>query len=215
MVIIDEIKQDPVQKYIDEPAFTTEVNRVEYEIQPLYKYELYGLVVSYELHDGNYSLHKRWNDHLNIADYCVVWKESAATPFITQFKFWNGQFTCNFSTKDQQAWESFNPTQLSNNHLISDQKNIRNKLRKINIGDQIRIEGWLATYKNLNSGSERGTSITREDTGNGACETIYVNEVAILKPYSSFWRFIMYISLFIFLASLISNFRSPYRARGT
>ena len=205
MSIIDELKQAPAQNKINQPAFSSHVNKVDYVIQPLYEYELFGLVVSYELHDGNYNLHKRWNDHLNVADYCVVWAKNAFTKFLPKFKFWNGQFTCNFSTSDRQAWESFDPVQLSNNHLISDKKFIRNKLRKISVGDQIRIEGWLATYKNLNSGSERGTSITRDDAGNGACETIYVNDVMILKSYTSFWRYMMYISLLLFLSYLLLN----------
>ena len=214
MSIVDELKQAPTQNEIDQPTFFTQVNKIDYEIQPLYEYELFGLVVSYELHDGNYNLHKRWNDHLNVADYCVVWDKSAFTKYLPEFKFWNGQFTCNFSTRNKLAWESFDPAQLSNNHLISDEKFIRDKLRKINIGDQIRIEGWLSTYKNLNTGSERNTSISRDDTGNGACETIYVNDVTILRPYSSFWRYVMYISLFVFLTSLIMYIKTPYRAKG-
>jgi hypothetical protein len=43
-------------------------------------------------------------------------------------------------------------------------------------GDHIRLKGVLAKYANKDSGFNRGTSITREDTGNGACETIYLNE---------------------------------------
>lgn len=213
MVVVNELKEEPTQKKIDKSAFSVNVNKVDYEIQPMFDYELYGLVVSYELHDGNYNLHKRWNDHLNIADYCVVWDKSAFTRHLPKINFWNGQFTCNISTKDMQAWESFDPTQLSNNHLISDEKYIRKKLRKIKIGDQIRISGWLSSYKNLNSGGTRGTSITREDEGNGACETIYVKEVSILRHYNSIWRKLMYLSLLVFIVSLVIYVKAPHKAR--
>lgn len=213
MQLTNELEYEPEQKKIDQPAFSVTVNKIDYKIQPLYEYELYGLVVSYELHDGNYNLHKRWNDHLNVADYCVVWKDSASTKFLNKIKFWNGQFTCNISTRDQQAWESFNEDQLSNNHLISEDKFIRKKLRKINIGDQIRVKGWLASYENLTNGGTRGTSIVRNDKGNGACETIYVNEVSILKSYSSIWRNLMYLFLLVFIFSLIVYFRSPHKVR--
>jgi len=73
ILVQDELKANPIQKISDQSAFSVDVNNVAYEIQPMYEYELYGLVVSYELHNGNYNLHKRWNDHLNVADYCVVW----------------------------------------------------------------------------------------------------------------------------------------------
>ncbi len=213
MVVVNELKEEPTQKKIDKSSFSVNVNKVDYEIQPMFDYELYGLVVSYEHHDGNYNLHKRWNDHLNIADYCVVWNKSAFTKHLPKINFWNGQFTCNFSTKDMQAWESFDPTQLSNNHLISDEKYIRKKLRKIKIGDQIRISGWLSSYKNLNSGGTRGTSITREDEGNGSCETIYVKEVSILRNYNSIWRKLMYLSLLVFIVSLVIYVKAPHKAR--
>ena len=40
------------------------------------------------------------------------------------------------------------------------------------------MRGWLAGYSN-DDGFRRGTSTTRDDTGNGACETIYVDEFQI------------------------------------
>lgn len=213
MVIVDELKQEPTQKIVNKTAFSTTINKIEYEIQPLFEYELYGLVVSYELHDGNYNLHKRWNDHLNVADYCVVWDTNAFTEFLPKMKFWNGQFTCNFETRNQLAWDNFNTEQLSNNHLISDDEYIRKKLRNINIGDQIRITGWLSSYENLSNGGLRNTSITREDQGNGACETIYVNDVRVLKGYNSTWRYVMYLSLFMFIISLCMYARAPHTVR--
>ncbi len=213
MVIDGELERQPAQVLLDQPAFTVNVNKVNYEIQPLYDYVLNGLVVSYELHDGDYNLHKRWNDHLNVADYCVVWGKSANTKYLPNIKFWNGQFTCNFETRNQLAWESFDTTQLSNNHLISDDKFIRKKLRNINIGDQIQITGWLASYKNLSNNGVRGTSITREDQGNGACETIFVKDVRVLKTYSSFWRPIMYLSFIALMISLIMYIKAPHSVR--
>ena len=215
MVIVGELKEEPTQKKIDKAPFSVNVNDVNYEIQPMYDYELYGLVVSYQLHDGNYNLHKRWNDHLNVADYCVVWDKSAFTNYLPRIKFWNGQFTCNISTKDMQAWESFDPAQLSNNHLISDEKHIRKKLRSIRVGDQVRIVGWLSSYKNMDNGGTRGTSTTRDDQGNGACETVYVNEISILSHYHGFWRKLMYLFLLVFLISLVIYFKSPHKARNS
>ena len=102
MMVLDELTEEPSQKKIEKPAFLVNINKIVYEIQPMYDYELYGLAVSYELHDGNYNLHKSWNDHLNVADYCVVWNKSALTEYLPNIDFWNGQFTCNFSTRDKR-----------------------------------------------------------------------------------------------------------------
>jgi hypothetical protein len=213
MFIVDELKEEPKQNSIDQGSFSVSINKVDYEIQPIYEYELFGLVVSYELHDGDYSLHKRWNDHLNVADYCVVWDENASSEFLPKIDFWNGQFTCNFSTRNKEAWDDFNVKQLSNNHLISDDQYIRNKLRKINVGDQIRIVGWLSSYKNIKSGAVRGTSVSRDDQGNGACETIYVKEVSVLRDFTSIWRITSYLSLLVCIISLFLYFRAPHISR--
>ena len=186
------------------------MNDIEYEIQPLYDYEIYGLVVSYEHHDGNYNLHKRRADHINVADFCVVWGENASSGYLDKIDFWNGQFTCNYSTRDQQAWDSFNTNQISNNHLLTDYKYVQKRLSKVSIGDQIRIKGWLSSYKN-SKGSSRGTSITRDDQGNGACETIYVQELDILRSYTSNWRKLMYLSLVLLIFALVWYLKTPHQ----
>ena len=213
MQTVSDIFAEPSQnKLKSNKPISVNVNKVDYKIKPLYDYDLVGMVMSYKHHDGNSRLHKRWNDHLNIADYCVVWGDTAAASTLPKVKFWNGQFTCNFSTRNQEAWDNFNTSQISNNHIITADKLLRKKISKIKIGDQIRIKGFLAEYENLNTGGTRGTSITRDDQGNGACETILVEELEILKTYTSIWRRVMYVSLFIFLFSLVKYFSTPHRS---
>ena len=101
--------------------------------------------------------------------------------------------------------------QLSNNHLISADDFIRRQVRKIGIGDQVRVRGYLAGYSSPGVG-KRGTSTTRTDTGNGACETIYVEHFDIVSKATSFWRISMWASLALFIVGLVLHFRRPYRA---
>jgi hypothetical protein len=49
----------------------------------------------------------------------------------------------------------------------------------------------------------RGTSTNRIDTGNGACETIYVEDYQILKTGNPFWRVTFTISKYVILGSLL------------
>lgn len=204
----EKLTNDPKQHIVKKKPFTVVMNDTNYYIEPLYDYTLYGMVVSLKQHDGDTGLHKMWNDHLNVADLCVVWSDTAFSSHLSKVEFWNGQFTCFYQTSDRQAWADFNGHQLSNNHLITEDKYLRKKINNLNIGDQIEIQGWLANYQTHNSG-KRGTSITRTDTGNGACETIYVNDVRILKEYTSIWRYGMYVALITLLLSIIAYFRAP------
>jgi hypothetical protein len=205
------LKDDPRQRTIDEPPMTLPHAGVEYRIEPLYSYELYGLVVSYRQHDGESSMHRWSNDHLNMADVCVVWSDTAFEPTLRKLDFWNGIFTCNVQTRDSVAWSRFKMNQLSNNHLISADPFIRDRVAEIRVGDQVRIKGSLARYGAVGNGGLRGTSITRDDTGDGACETILVEEFEIVARGFSAWRAALYVSLAVLIATLAVHFALPYR----
>jgi hypothetical protein len=206
------LEEEPKQRKVEERPFSVPYEGVEYAIDPQYAYELYGMVVSYRQHDGESTMHRRANDHLNVADVCVVWSDTAFSPHLTKIDFWNGIFTCNVKTSDDVAWAHFNMNQLSNNHLLSADPRIRGRIDDIRVGDQIRIKGRLASYGAV-GGPVRGTSTTREDTGNGACETIFVDEFEIIAPAFNGWRLAMQISLGALALCLIAHFAMPYRAR--
>lgn len=155
-------------------------------------------------------MHKLTEDTLNVADLCVVWGDTARSPLLSQIRFWNGIFTCNFSTRDQAAWSAFNQTEVSNNHLIANDPGIRKTVDRVRIGDQIRVRGTLAAYISPN-GSKRGTSTTRTDTGDGACETIYVDDFEILVRGRSGWRTAMWASLGTLGVGLFGFFSAPHR----
>lgn len=190
----------PVQRAVEAPPVLVQNADINYRIEPLYHYDLKGLVVSYEHHSGNYSLHRLWNDHINVADVCVVWGENATGIDLNRIDFWNGDFTCNFETRDPVAWEKFRDDQISNNHLLTDDPAIRKAIGNVRIGDQVRIRGWLAKYSN-DRGFSRGTSTTRDDRGNGACETILVQQFTVLDSMENGWRTLMAFSLAGVIAS--------------
>ena len=243
-----QLKDEPRQKPIERPPFAVTYDGVNYRVEPLYDYELYGLVVSYRQHNGRSLMHRLSNDHLNMADLCVVWSDTAFSDQLGELDFWNGVFTCNVKTRDAVAWAQFRPNQLSNNHLISADPIIRRSVGKVAIGDQIRIRGRLARYGAIdrierapsasgardlspanaevgndsartgmvrasvgNASIMRGTSTTREDTGDGACETIFVDEFEIVVPAFSRWRSAMYLSLAVLLITIAVHFALPYR----
>lgn len=212
MQFSSDIHQEPIQTPVEQAPFDVSINQRTYQIEPLFEYELYGMVVSYQHHDGDSMLHAAWNDHLNMLDLCVVWDQSATTPYLSELDFWNGQFTCFVNTRDQAAWDSFNMDQLSNNHLISVDPYIRKQVKKVRIGDQVRVRGWLSRYQ-YPGGGVRGTSTTRTDSGNGACETIYVNDFQIVSSMKNYWRPLIWVALGVFIYTLVTYFRSPFTVK--
>ncbi|MGK7294262.1 MAG: hypothetical protein ACNS61_00365 [Candidatus Wenzhouxiangella sp. M2_3B_020] len=210
MALDPAIDEPPRQIEVARPVFTARANEVDYEIRPLYEYELTGLVVSFNRFRPGFGLHERWNDYINVADICVVWGGNARDVDLNAFDFWNGQFTCNFSTGDRRAWERFDGDELSNNHLVTDDPVIRDEIKRLRVGDQVHLRGWLSEYGQP-GGPMRGTSTTRTDTGDGACETIYLSEFRILSTMETDWRRSWWISLFVLIAAVALWAVTPHR----
>ncbi|MFV0544106.1 MAG: hypothetical protein ACK5L8_10505 [Marinicella pacifica] len=200
---------EPKQSPVNQALQTVEYNDLTFTVQPLFSYELSGLVVSRCVHEADYkrSLHGLSEDYLNVADLCVVWGDSADPNILKHFNFSNGQFTCNFQTRNEQAWQAFNPEQLSNNHVLAVDESVRKTLAEANIGDQIVLRGYLADYTNP-KGYLRKTS----NTGNGACETIWVEQASITETMQTPWRMMLWVSLMIFVFFLGLYIRQPIQA---
>lgn len=204
------IANEPRQTQTTRRTFDASWDGVDYQIEPEYDYDLTGMIVSFRHHDNNSRMHRLADDHLNMLDVCVVWGNNTTGAQLDKIDFWNGIFTCNVKTRDQEAWDSFDMNELSNNHLISDDEDIRDRVRDVKVGDQIRVQGVLAGYES--PGGLRGTSTTRTDTGDGACETIYVDRFEIVRPATSLWRISMYTALAIMLAGLLRFFGRPFKS---
>ena len=185
---------EPQQVQIQRPAFEVKRKQVTYRIEPLYDYTLYGLVVS--RHDaGSWldSIHSYWNDYLNVVDVCVVWGRNLKSGFYANpdVRFTSGQFTCYVHPANLHVWQAFDATSLSNNHLLAERASVIRKLRTVRVGDQIMLRGSLAQYSHNYRGAHfsRSTSVTRDDVGNGACETVFVDQVEVLREGNAGWRF--------------------------
>jgi len=67
-------------------------------------------------------------------------------------------------------------TSSANMHLIPANDQVRQALDTISTGENIRLRGFLVEAR-AEDGWRWRSSLTREDTGNGACEIILVTEV--------------------------------------
>lgn len=204
---------EPVQLPVRQAAYTTTSHGVTYTVQPLFAYELVGLVVS--KHDAKTwwdYLHREWNDNLNIVDLCVVWGSNVRSGSYAEIHFSSGQFTCNFSTRSDAAYAAFDQTAISNNHLLTDHPEIAKKLRTVRVGDQIRFRGHLAEYAHQHGlDFRRGSSTVRTDTGNGACETVFIDSIEIIKAGGKPWRTLVWVSSVLLALGVFAWFARPVR----
>ena len=198
--IVNAVLVEPVQTETSAEKIVYEKDGYRAEITPLFDYELAGLIVTQ--HNADEWLdyfHK--NDPFNTKDLCVVWGDNAASGVYQEGKYKSGDFTCFWKFDSQADWKQFNQTKISNNHLIPANDHIADLIKQTNIGDQISFKGYLSSYSiTTDDGAtigERGTSTTREDTGNNSCEVVYVTDFTVLHPTDNIFRTLFDYSLYV------------------
>lgn len=209
--LLPEILITPTQTSIGKSPIEIEKEGFTAKISPLYNYELYGLVVTQYNTDIWYDYYHK-KDPFNTKDLCVVWGNNIATGAYLTGRYRSGEFTCYWEFKTQEAYQNFSKNEISNNHLLPENEELSKVIKKAKIGDQIHFKGYLASYQITDTEGkiigERGTSTTREDTGNNSCEVVYVTEFEILKEnqdtFSLIYKYYWYILMGVVVLSVIS-----------
>lgn len=201
----DQQLSPPSQTPTDALPFYAYAENQRYLITPKFVYELEGIVVTFNDADqfGNIWHHRRWHDFINLRDVCVIWGKNVTSGIYKHLHFSSDSWTCWVTPPNAEIARQFKGTELSNNHLLITNEMIKKRLMRTEKGDHIRFKGYLATYENKANGFYRGTSTTRDDTGNGACETVFLTSFELVKKANSGLR--SAFSLFKWLA-IISGF---------
>ncbi|WP_434777294.1 hypothetical protein [Neisseria sp. Ec49-e6-T10] len=190
---------EPKQTETVQNGFYISPNRRTYYIQPVYEYELYGLVVS--KYNTRRAIAASFDADFNVTDLCVVWGQNALDGIYKDIKFSNTDSTCEPYFRTREAYNAylkgekgaFKPTQFSNNHLLAPTSGLARKFRNIKVGDQVYIKGYLVNYGPSPQNIIRKTSTTRTDRGRGSEESIYVTEFDIL--HHTYWYYLFWFSL--------------------
>jgi len=158
----------------------------EYLARPVAAYTVSGLVV--RRFDYGWWVIDRSESAFPL-DLCLVWGGNLKRQVHREPSVRFSQ-DCRFCFARWSGNVKFDIEELSNNHVVVDKPAMEKQLKRIMIGDQIRLRGQLVNVEGRQLGaggrydSDRVTwqsSTTRTDTGGGACEVIYVEEVTVLR----------------------------------
>ncbi len=208
--IVPDLYREPIQTETTRKDFSFSYRHKNYNVRPIADYELWGLVVSKNNINAWYNYYTDKNS-VNLKDVCVVWGKNIEDEVYRDkaVSFSSGEWTCyiNFS---EYPKETFYEDKLSNNHLLTADPAIQDKIRNLNIGDQIYLKGSLVDYAEERSSWYRMTSVSREDINSnsrsgGACEIVYVDEIKIFKKYHEFWHFLNQAIKIVFTGLVITN----------
>lgn len=164
------VAQHPIQNDISNgEIFFHKAHRFE----PLADFQLEARVLSKRFYDDDRSA------QVSPYDLALGWGQMSDSDILrhfdisqsTRFYFWRTA-TAPISTQDVIL-------QSSNMHMIPADKSVLNELKKVRKGDIIALRGKLVMVT-ASDGFIWKSSLQRKDTGNGACEIIWVEDFRII-----------------------------------
>lgn len=195
-----EVLRGPIQNTIAMNNFSFEHEGRSFELFPKAHYQLAGLIVS---HNDVKSITDAYHtsESVDVRDICVVWGSNLASGVFRRAKYHSEPWTCVIQFDERGDQRKFSPSELSNTHILTAKKEVRDKIWKTRIGDQVVAKGVLVDYCPAGKRDYlRKTSLIRHDTGNGACEVMFVNSFEIVKRMNTFWYKASSLSWYISLA---------------
>lgn len=178
-VEFDEIdtSQDPVQIFVptQEPILVN-WKKIDLKITPVAIYKVSALVV------GAASYSYGWNAKISPMDLALAWGKLADSEFQKYVSYSHDNRWVSFNIKKDSPLDvTYVVSHASNHHLIPATRNIGYALKTIRKKKKVVLEGFLVNVTGTYDGSPVwwNTSLSRTDTGNGACEILYVTKARI------------------------------------
>lgn len=176
--ILPELLREPLQQPIQAPEFGFEYRGADYVVRPVARYEFHGLVVTHNDTKGLGDLTHDENS-VDTKDLCLIWGANLEGDDYRRITFESTPTWCHWSWRGDDI--AFDPHAIANNHLVTDSEALRAALDRVHVGDQVRFKGYLVNYADRrHPGAWRNSSVTRTDSGGGACEVVFFEELDVL-----------------------------------
>ena len=169
--------QDPLQSalWTNEPVMITKKN-LKLELTPQATYKIGAIVLSKKKYSSD------WSSHISPYDLALGWGGVARQENLDHIKFkqvlrW---YRYHYDAKCLISHDYISK-HSSNHHIIPANSNIAKAVKSIREKDIVELEGKLVNVNGTYKGKSVNwnTSTTRNDTGNGSCEILYVTKIKI------------------------------------
>jgi hypothetical protein len=157
------VVQEPLQSKVDLAPFRLR----DYLIQPQAKYDIEARVLSTERY--------RFDGGSNLApiDFAVGWGPMSDSAVLNHFRITQGARFFTIYPDEGAIDLRLALRSAANMHLIPADSAIADRLMSVRVGSVVHLQGFLVNVTR-DDGFYWNTSLTREDTGNGACELFFV-----------------------------------------
>lgn len=165
-------RREPVQGEASAAPFALTRRFTGYRITPRASYDIAARVVGtepYRVDRGSGLL--PW-------DLALTWGKLVDEPYLSKVSYGQVARFYTWSTPDGTLDLGYISSHSANVHVIPANRRIRRILSRLRKGDVVRLEGDLVDAT-APDGFEWKTSLAREDTGAGACETLYLRAITV------------------------------------
>lgn len=161
---------DPVQTDFDSPPPTIAFK--DATLHPLAKFSLTARVLSRE----NYRFDAE--SDLSPTDLAFGWGRMSDTAVLQHLKIGQGGRFYYWSTQQFPIPQREIETHSANMHMLPANALVAYELKRVRAGDVVTLDGLLVEADKAGGWRWR-SSMTRNDTGDGACEVVYVESLSI------------------------------------
>ncbi len=160
---------EPVQTAVENIA---PLEKNGFTIKPLARYEITARVLSKERY--------RWDAGAKLApvDLAVGWGPMSDSAVLDKLKISQDTRWYNWSADVLPIPNDEINRHAANMHLIAADNDIAQQIRQVRAGKIITLRGYLVEVRGEN-GFTWKSSLTREDSGSGACELMWVESFSV------------------------------------
>jgi hypothetical protein len=160
----------PLQTALEDVA--PRLSKPGYQIQALARFELDARVLGVE--------HYRFDRGADLApvDLALGWGRMSDTAVLDRITISQGARFYHWSTPQYPIPRREIETSSANMHLVPANEEVARQLSAVRRGNMVRLSGYLIEARGADGWRWR-SSLTRNDTGNGACELIWVDRLSL------------------------------------
>jgi hypothetical protein len=177
-----DVTSDPIQADYSQPdPIVLNRDGNAYALTPVAKYTISGRIVSQRRYrpGWDYGLAAE----LSPVDFAMTWGDLAKPESDQYIRYDHGQRFMHYYYDPGKVpfTQQYMIEHSSNTHLIPATPNIDRVIKTVKKNEIAVLDGYLVNMRSLQKQSVYtwSTSLTRKDTGGGACELMYVTEIRI------------------------------------
>ena len=149
------------------------IERAGYTIEPVADYSVRARVLSVE----RYRVDR--GAELSPVDFALGWGPMSDSAVVDRLSISQSNRWYQYRWSDSPPIEpSLIARTSANTHLVPANETIKDRLLSVRKGAVVTLSGYLVDIRHKDGWTWR-SSLTRDDTGGGACELLYVTEVSV------------------------------------